>query len=38
MNKITIGIDIGGTNTDIGAVDQNGVVLSKKTQIGRAHV
>ena len=31
MNKITIGIDIGGTNTDIGAVDQNGVVLSKKT-------
>jgi len=30
MNKIAIGIDIGGTNTDIGAVDQKGSVLSKR--------
>jgi len=30
MKNITIGIDIGGTNTVIGVVDQNGMIIDKK--------
>ena len=29
--KLAIGIDIGGTNTVIGLVDQKGLIIKKKT-------
>ena len=31
MNTYSIGIDIGGTNTDIGLVRNDGLCLAKKT-------
>jgi glucokinase len=31
MKKVTVGIDIGGTNTAIGVVDQDGKVMAKNT-------
>ena len=30
MNKLAIGIDIGGTNTDIGLVNPDGKVLQRR--------
>ena len=43
MNKISIGVDLGGTNLRIAAVDQHGALVEKvtlgtKVSLGRDHV
>ncbi|PLX17263.1 MAG: glucokinase [Salinivirgaceae bacterium] len=37
MNKVVVGIDIGGTNSEVGLVDKNGNVLDRASMSTRKH-